>query len=95
VFLTGLLGRGLPKAGVIAVVLESFLRSANQASAKAACELLGWSRPRPPMTTTAPEWLPTWSANRRREPVAQVRVLPRALAKVLVRPGERAAGGAC
>ena len=40
-FLTELLGRRLPKAGVIALVLEAFLRSANQAPAKAACELLG------------------------------------------------------
>ena len=40
-FLAEVLGRRLPKAKVTALVLEAFLRSANQAPAKAAGELLG------------------------------------------------------
>ena len=44
VFLAEVLGRRLPKARVTAVVAEGFVRSANQAPAKAACELLGLER---------------------------------------------------
>ena len=40
-FLAEVLGRRLPKAKVTALALEAFVRSANQAPAKAACELLG------------------------------------------------------
>jgi hypothetical protein len=40
-FLAELLDRRLPKASVVALALEAFVRSANQAPAKAACELLG------------------------------------------------------
>jgi ParB/RepB/Spo0J family partition protein len=44
-FLRELLGRRLPKAGVVGLVLQAFIRSANQLPAKAACELLGLEAP--------------------------------------------------
>ncbi len=44
-FLRELLGRRLPKAGVIGLVLPAFIRSANQLPAEAACDLLGLEAP--------------------------------------------------
>ena len=44
-YLAELLGRRLPKASVTGLVFGAFLRSANQAPAKAACDLLGLDTP--------------------------------------------------
>lgn len=44
-YLRDLLGRRLPKATVTALVFQAFVRSANQAPAKAACDLLGLEAP--------------------------------------------------
>lgn len=61
-FLADLLGRRLPKASAVALALEAFVRSANQAPAKAACELLGLEPSTDPYGSRAADQLADFAA---------------------------------
>ncbi|MFP5377011.1 MAG: ParB/RepB/Spo0J family partition protein [Acidimicrobiia bacterium] len=61
-FLADVLGRRLPKASVVALALEAFVRSANQAPAKAACELPGLEPSTAPYGSRAADQLADFAA---------------------------------